>query len=277
VLDLPPDDASGMPGTLVTLGRNVATEGAWETPDTINTVWDYPQRKMQLQFDGTFVTANDAAMLELMGENATLYIDRGRYEVRPERLREVKPSAWIIGTGPRGQDFYDRPDGELLHVSNWLECVRSRREPNATVEAGVQAAVAAHLGNRAYREGKVVKFDPTDATQWAISKVEGLAQYRSDSESVWQKAEAGVTLTATGSIRLGPRAVVVLRHSSGVQIAHDRLGQVEIAELTRHWKTNGRDPSLPPASYGRSAYPITPGQELNPMPLDPSEVLQIRG
>ena len=51
---------------------------------------------------------------------------------------------------------YDKPDGELLHLTNWVECVRSRQKPNAPAEAGVSAAAAAHLGNRAYRSGEVV-------------------------------------------------------------------------------------------------------------------------
>jgi hypothetical protein len=61
----------------------------------------------------------------------------------------------VLGTGPKGADFYDQPDGELLHLSNWLECVRSRKTPNAPVEAGISAASAAHLGNIALREDKV--------------------------------------------------------------------------------------------------------------------------
>ena len=55
----------------------------------------------------------------------------------------------------KGADFYDKPDGELLHLTNWVECVRSRQRPNAPAEAGVGAAAAAHLGNRAYRSGDV--------------------------------------------------------------------------------------------------------------------------
>ena len=33
----------------------------------------------------------------------------------------------ILGTDGKGQgrDFYDKPDGELLHLTNWVECVRS--------------------------------------------------------------------------------------------------------------------------------------------------------
>jgi hypothetical protein len=93
-------------------------------------------------------------MLEFMGSDATLYLDRGRYEIHPERNKS-KYEEFILGKGNRGADFYDKPDGELLHLTNWIDCVRSRKTPNCPAEAGVSAAAAAHLGNLAFRTGKV--------------------------------------------------------------------------------------------------------------------------
>ena len=84
---------------------------------------------MQAYFEGTFVNARNAAMCEFMGSEATLYIDRGRYEVIPNGAASCKPSELILGDGPRGADFYDKPDGELLHLANWIECIRTRKKP----------------------------------------------------------------------------------------------------------------------------------------------------
>jgi hypothetical protein len=61
----------------------------------------------------------------------------------------------ILGTGVRGLDFYDRPDGELLHLTDWVEAVRARRKPGCPAEAGVSAAAAAHLANRSLRTGQI--------------------------------------------------------------------------------------------------------------------------
>ena len=94
-------------------------------------------------------------MMEYMGSEATLYCDRGRYEVHPEPEKKIEYKELVLGSGPRGADFYDKPDGELLHLNNWLECIRSRKTPNSPVEAGVQAAGAAHLANEAIREKAV--------------------------------------------------------------------------------------------------------------------------
>ena len=56
--------------------------------------------------------------------------------------------------------------GDLLtsaHVRNWMECVRSRKEPNAPVEAGYAHSVANIMTNAAVRTGHKATFD--EATQ----------------------------------------------------------------------------------------------------------------
>jgi predicted dehydrogenase len=142
------------PERATTIGNHFAAKGVWETPDTIQCLLMYPNAT-QAHFEGTFSNAHRGAMIEFMGTDATLYLDRGRYEITPERGRG-EAEAWILGSDPRrGQDFYDKPDGELLHLTNWIECIRSRHRPNCPVEAGVSSAAAAHLGNRAYRRGQV--------------------------------------------------------------------------------------------------------------------------
>ncbi len=45
------------------------------------------------------------------------------------------------------------------HVRNWMECVRSRKQPNAPIEAGYHHAIAGIMTNAAYRTGEKVTFD----------------------------------------------------------------------------------------------------------------------
>jgi predicted dehydrogenase len=139
-----------------TIGNHFASDGVWETPDTIQCLLEYPDN-IQAHFEGTFSNSRYGAMICFEGTSGSLYIDRGRYEIEPES-GHGQPESWILGTDPRkGRDFYDLPDGELLHLTNWIECIRSRRQPEAPVEAGVAAAGAAHLGNQAYRTGQVAR------------------------------------------------------------------------------------------------------------------------
>ncbi|HVU87424.1 MAG TPA: Gfo/Idh/MocA family oxidoreductase [Pirellulales bacterium] len=147
------------PETAATIGDHFQAAGLWQTPDTVQTLLRYPEQGVQVYFEGTFFNARNAAMLEFMGSEGTLYLDRGRYEVIPERRSKLEASEMVIGEGPRGADFYGQPEGELLHLTNWVECMRSRQKPNAPAEAGVVAVKGAHLGNRALRSGQVARWD----------------------------------------------------------------------------------------------------------------------
>jgi hypothetical protein len=46
-------------------------------------------------------------------------------------------------------------DGTIDHMKNFLDCMRSRSTPNASVEVGVAAARAGHVANFALRGGGV--------------------------------------------------------------------------------------------------------------------------
>ncbi len=45
------------------------------------------------------------------------------------------------------------------HIRNWMECVRNRKQPNATIEDGYHHAIAVIMTNAAYRTGEKVLFD----------------------------------------------------------------------------------------------------------------------
>ena len=153
------------PELATSIGDQFATQGLWETPDTVQTLMQYPEQKCQAHFESTYMNSHGANRLEFMCADATLYLDRGRYEILPERKSKVKADAMILGEGPRGKDFYDNPHGERLHLANWIECIRSRQRPNCPAEAGVSSAAAAHLANHAYRTGQVAHWKDVAKTK----------------------------------------------------------------------------------------------------------------
>ena len=57
------------------------------------------------------------------------------------------------------------------HVRNWMECVRSRKQPNAPIEAGYHHAIAVIMANAAYRTGERVTFDEKTQEVMAGGKV----------------------------------------------------------------------------------------------------------
>ena len=143
------------PEKAVSVGDFNTARDVWQTPDTIQTLLHY-RNNLQMHFEGTFCNARSGAKIEFMGTEGTLYIDRGRFELTPEaRFPKNKPEEQVLGQGPRGRDFYTTPDGEFLHLQNWIDAIRNRREPSAPISAGVSAAAAAHMGNEAYRHSRV--------------------------------------------------------------------------------------------------------------------------
>lgn len=147
------------PATAMSIGDQFAAKGLWETPDTVQTLLRYPENELQAYFDGTFVNHQNRSALLLLGTAGNLYCDRGRYEIRPERGKPVAARQRIEGKSELlGLDFYDEVDGAQYHLQNWVECVRSRKQPACPAEEGVRSAAAAHLANRSYRTGQVARW-----------------------------------------------------------------------------------------------------------------------
>jgi hypothetical protein len=49
-------------------------------------------------------------------------------------------------------------------MTNWFECLRSRKEPNATVNHGFSHSVACMMAARSYWSGKKIYWDPKTET-----------------------------------------------------------------------------------------------------------------
>ena len=96
------------------------------------------------------------ASVSIMGTDATIYFDRGRYEVtlqqpNNEPIAPVSDSM-ISRIGFVGADFFDEFDGAALHIRYWVSAIREGRQPRDHVEAGVQAAAVFQYGNQSYRK-----------------------------------------------------------------------------------------------------------------------------
>jgi hypothetical protein len=82
----------------------------------------------------------------------------------------------VTGRALSGLRYYpekaNRADGVLLegqskdqdHMTNFIDCVRSRKEPNAPVEIGYRSAVAAHMANLSYRQKQRVTLETAKQT-----------------------------------------------------------------------------------------------------------------
>ncbi|MEN3336750.1 MAG: hypothetical protein V7647_426 [Acidobacteriota bacterium] len=127
----------------------------WEAPDTVNVSLEFPKDFMAAYL-GTYVSRVDDGGLEFRGERGTLKVDRARLAFYRD------DAGWAPGTQTPEPEIYVRSsgDGTLSHLQNWLDCVRSRKAPNAPIRIGHQAARTSHIANAALRAGHKVRWNP---------------------------------------------------------------------------------------------------------------------
>jgi predicted dehydrogenase len=114
----------------------------WDCPDTIQAAFRYPG--FDVVYEGMMSSSIDGGGLEFRGMEATLKIDRSGFAIYREGVQgEENPVL----------TEHSFRDGTISHIENFFECIKTRKEPTAPVEAGVAAARAGHLGNLAYHHG----------------------------------------------------------------------------------------------------------------------------
>jgi predicted dehydrogenase len=126
----------------------------WEAPDTVTTALEFP-RNFMTAYLGTYVSRVDDGGLEFRGEGGTLKIDRSRLAF----YRDDAP--YVPGTTSSEPEILVRSsgDGTLSHLQNWLDCIRTRKTPNANMRVAHYAARTSHIANAALRAGKPVRWN----------------------------------------------------------------------------------------------------------------------
>ena len=84
--------------------------------------------------------------------------------MQPNLLPSVSLSSSRVHTATNANTGGDRDTS--ANVRNWMECVRSRRTPNANIDAGYSHSVALCMTIAAIQTGKRITFD--DARQEVI-------------------------------------------------------------------------------------------------------------
>jgi predicted dehydrogenase len=119
----------------------------WDCPDTIQAALRYPG--FDVVYEGMMASSIDDGGLEFRGTAATLKVNRSGFNVYREGLRgDQNPVATERSTG----------DGTINHMQNFFECLRTRQQPNAPVEAGIAAARAGHIANLAFHSNGQTKW-----------------------------------------------------------------------------------------------------------------------
>lgn len=149
------------PSQVVMSGGKYYRKGRTETPDITNCIMEFPELDMQMDYVSSWSNNLHKACTFIMGTDATIYLDRNRWELTPQRPNSepVAPvsESLLASEGPRGIDHAITYNAQTLHISDWLEAIRQDRDPVDHVEAGVQAASVCHHGNISYLQKRFVQ------------------------------------------------------------------------------------------------------------------------
>lgn len=142
-LDLPLPSAACMSGGVF------SEKDGREVPDTIAVTLEYPTEVI-VTWQSTFSNSRYGLGQRILGSDGTIEHVAGATDMVTGRSRES------IRYFP---EKINRPEGAALigeskasnHMANWIDCIHSRKTPNASVDIGHRSAVAAHMANLAYR------------------------------------------------------------------------------------------------------------------------------
>lgn len=130
------------PKSAVCQGMNtIHTHG--DVPDTFSAVFEYPK----FMATWTLCYANsyeDSWKVTIQGKKATMVLDDDGYRVFPEVWKRPNIPPAVIAEFKGG--IPTEP-----HVANFLDCLRTRKDPNAPVEVGHNAVTGPHLANLALK------------------------------------------------------------------------------------------------------------------------------
>ncbi len=148
---------SPIPKSVSALGGRFAYPDLYEeTPDTLTTLYE---------FDG-FNMVWDSAMgidngsynrdhgIAYIGNNGTLILNRGGWEVIEEKQSTSKVTKPFVASSDNGLD---------KHWENFVSVVKSRKlgDLHCPIQAGAHVATVAQMGNIAYRSGKKLEWNKT--------------------------------------------------------------------------------------------------------------------
>ncbi len=150
------------PNVITASGGKYYLQDNRDTPDTIVVTWEFPN--WICVYENRILNAqsmfNQGYGILFHGTDGTLFVDRSRYELIPEKRR----------VGDATEDRTEPEEGKnsnnhnLDHWRNFIACIRSRELPVSDIEQGHRSTAMALLGNVALRSRQRVEWDPKTET-----------------------------------------------------------------------------------------------------------------
>lgn len=119
-----------------------------ETPDTGVVTYDFGHCGLSWDYSSCHAHRDEPRpMVHFEGETGALHI-------------HGSPSYQFFDKQGKPTEAGKSDGGEGDHIRNFLTCIRTGETPNSEIEVGQRSVLLCHLGNIAYRTGRVINFDP---------------------------------------------------------------------------------------------------------------------
>jgi predicted dehydrogenase len=172
------------PRAVTSVGGRFALQDNGETPDTQDALFEYDGWTASWSHREASRGTAPTHGLEFCGTKGSLTLSRRGFTITPDP--KIAPEAavpqfggahpvggpartgqregaetWTEPLSDRGGDEYDQ---FRRHAREFLDCVRSRREPISDVESGHRVATACHLANLSLKLGRTLRWDARKET-----------------------------------------------------------------------------------------------------------------
>jgi predicted dehydrogenase len=143
---------AGTARSAVSFGQGAKNTGS-EVPDVFCAVFEYEKLMATWTLNYCNAYDNDWSVM-FQGDEGTMLLNTAGFKIWKE--------PWTKNPAPVREMAAPIPIEP--HIQNFLDCVKSRHEPNAPVEVGASAVSAPHLANVAFHENRRAHLS-TDGTK----------------------------------------------------------------------------------------------------------------
>lgn len=179
----------GIPDSATSSGGVYFFKDGRTVPDVLQTTFEWPSRNMTMLYSATLASSRNRGKV-FMGHDASMEVsnilqitaDRNSDRYAEKIKQGVIPTDTPFFTYVPGQSKVDavtsatelyfaqrgllytyvggkRYDTTHLHMREWLECIRQNQTPSCNIDEAFQEAMTAHMGTRAFLEGRTMYWD----------------------------------------------------------------------------------------------------------------------
>lgn len=175
----------GLPTATTSAGGRFVIKDDGDAPDVQEILWQYPKCTMTWMSSLTNSYGFDLhgqpvprrrLGIYFHGVDATMYCDYGMNKIVPEgdRMKGKKPPEKSIPPSPG-------------HERQWLDSIKSRKEPDCCVDYHVRVDVPLVLANLSLKLGRTIRFDP--AAEKIVGDEEAARLAKPEYRSPWKFPE----------------------------------------------------------------------------------------